>query len=156
MKYRYFLALLVLSSPAQAEGAPPRDGVWTVRSVEAVMGAACPPYFQPMAEQMAANLGKRDTYDLRWNGRFDPNTTQGLDPDAQGVVWVAQDDGSWTANLAGEGKDYVVARMTQLSETEIMNRVEMDVERMMEVEGGALPGVAGCGLTMTLVMEHKG
>ncbi|MEL6587860.1 MAG: hypothetical protein AAFY65_15970 [Pseudomonadota bacterium] len=154
---RFFLfAAVVFATPALAQDIVPRDGTWSVRSVEAEMGAVCPPYFEPMAEQMKANAGKRDLYDVSWRGAFNPNRARGLDPEQQGILWVEDGPRTWRANLAGDDKDYVVARMTLLSETEVRNTVNMDVEQMMAEEGGALPDVAGCTLTMTFLLEHKG
>lgn len=154
--HRFLAALIVLATPLHAQDIVPRDGTWTVRAVDAVMGERCPAFFAPMAEQMQASIGRRDTYDVNWGGKFDPNAAQGLDPEGQGVVWVEDPEtGGWKANLAGEDKDYVVARMQIEAPDTILNRVDMDIEAMMLAEGGALPGIEGCTLAMSFVMAHK-
>ncbi|GIT93451.1 hypothetical protein JANAI62_00740 [Jannaschia pagri] len=155
MFIRFVCLLACCATQAAAEGIVPRDGTWTVRSVEANMAEACPPMFQPMADQMVANIGKRDVYEVDWPDAFDPNLASGLNPDGQPVTWDRVDDVTWRASLSGPGKEAVIGTMTVVSETEIQNRVDMDVEKMMEEQGGAL-SVPDCVLDMTYVMEWKG
>lgn len=147
------LFALLFASPAAAEIVP-LDGKWTVRSVEADMAEECPPMFQPMADQMVANIGRRDVFDVDWPDAFDPNLASGLNPDGQPVEWIRQDDTTWTASLSGPGKEAVIGTMQVLTESEISNRVDMDVQKMMEEEGGMIDA-EGCVLQIRYVMEHK-
>ncbi|UWQ17140.1 hypothetical protein [Jannaschia sp. M317] len=151
---RLALCLCLLTTPALADIVP-LNGDWTVRSVEAQMAEVCPAMFQPMADQMVANIGRRNVFEVDWNGAFDPNLASGLNPDGQPVAWEQVDDTTWRASLSGPGKEAVIATMELLSETEIQNRVNMDVQKMMEEEGGMIDA-EGCTLATSFVMQHKG
>ncbi|WP_371154419.1 hypothetical protein [Jannaschia sp. 2305UL9-9] len=146
---------LILCATSAAADIVPLDGTWTVRSVEAGMAEECPPMFRPMADAMAANIGHRNVFEVDWPDTFDPNLASGLNPDGQPVEWVQTDDTTWVASLSGPGKEAVIGTMQVLSETEIGNRVDMDVQKMMEEEGGMIDA-EGCLLQITFVMEHKG
>lgn len=148
-----FLPLIFLAAPAFADA--PLDGVWSAIEINADMVDSCPPAFNMMSQQMEANIGKRDVFDIAWGGTFDPNTATGIDPEAQGVVWTELEDGRWQGNLSGTEANYVTATMEMLDPARIVNRVFMDIEAMMKAEGGAIPGVEGCTLTMTYKLIHE-
>ncbi|PWJ18329.1 hypothetical protein [Jannaschia seohaensis] len=152
MRLSLFL-LAATALPAAAEIVP-RDGTWTVRAMEAQMAEACPPMFQPMADAMVAQMGQRDVFEVDWPDAFDPNRASGLDPDGQPVAWERVDDTTWRAALSGPGTEAVIGTMQVLSETEISNRVEMDIQKMMEEQGGMVEA-EGCTLSMTFLMELK-
>lgn len=146
------LPLIFLAAPAFADA--PLDGLWTAAEINADMAETCPAAFAMMGEQMKASIGAQEVYDIDWNGTFDPNGAIGVDPGGQGIVWTPLDDGRWEGNLSGTAANYVTATMEMLDPARIVNRVFMDVEAMMATEGGAMPGVEGCTLTMTYKLLH--
>lgn len=147
------LPLVFLAAPAFADA--PLDGMWTAVEINADMVESCPPAFEMMSRQIQASIGQRDVHDIVWGGAFDPNTARGLDPGGEGLVWTRLEDGRWRGNLSGSEASYVTATMEMLDPGRIVNHVFMDIEAMMGAEGGGLPGVQGCTLTMTYKMIHE-
>jgi len=143
----------VLPLPAVAEIVA-RDGTSTVRAMDARIAEACPPMFAPMADAIVVNIGRRDVFEVDWPDAFDPNRANGLNPDAQPVEREQVDDAARRAALSGSGTEAVIGAMQVRTETEIVNRVEMDVQKTMEEQGGMIDA-EGCSLSITCTTEHK-
>ncbi len=157
MRILTLLAVLAAPTLASAEEITPLDGTWNVTPRETSVGDGCPAEMTTALDGMAEQMSKASTFDVAWNGDFDPSAAD-IEGGNDGVEWTEVDDQTWDGvmKVAPEAPAVGSMRMRITEPGKIESTTTISVGQLMAAQGQQVPDMETCELELVADMAHAG